>query len=563
MTIETDSSRRIALDAVALAVVALMSLAPYRTSLGFYSDDYAVLASFANAADQSISGLISAMMSSMANIRPVQVLIFALLYDQFGLSPLGYQVVSWLVYLTLSPVLYLVMLGLRQPRIVAFTVAVVFACLPQCSTNRFWFSALQIPLSTAFYFGGLFCDVRGTSSDVRHWFVWQMLGVIALLSSTLAYELTLPFFLLNPFIIELSQRSTAATRSPALTGRLVSLFVRNMVAITAVAAFKLIGNRRDHTYEDPLAAVIRHLQEALVFHRGESAFGFNLWQFIDKDLVQFGVGLPYTALKALFLYPHVQDILWATAAGAAAAAFIYPVAKSAPPLSPIRWLTITATGLALALAGYAIFILRENVMFTLAGLGNRTSMMSVPGISIALVAAIGLISTALPEQKRPTFFAAWLAILIASGTLVNAVIESFFVEATRRQHQTLNRISELLPSGVSGGTLLIDGLCPYYGPAVVFEAPWDMTGALRITLSDSKLLADVVSSSFFIKADGIHTAIYGDESIYFYGQTLMAARLGDGSIAELRDRQTAEMFFGQHSRTACAPAHEGVGVRIF
>lgn len=121
-------------DCIALVIVALLSLAPYRASLGFYSDDYATLASFALADDRSIYGLFSLMTEPYANVRPVQV-VSVLLYRQFGLAPLGYQVVIWIIYAMLAPALYLVLWALRQPRLVALTVALLFVCLPQSSTN--------------------------------------------------------------------------------------------------------------------------------------------------------------------------------------------------------------------------------------------------------------------------------------------------------------------------------------------------------------------------------------------------------------------------------------------
>jgi hypothetical protein len=67
----------------------------------------------------------------------------------------------------------------------------------------------------------------------------------------------------------------------------------------------------------------------------------------------------------------------------------------------------------------------------------------------------------------------------------------------------LNRIATLLPSGSNGSTLLIGGFCPYIGPAIVFEAFWDITGALRIRFNDPKLSADVVSSTFKLETDGV------------------------------------------------------------
>jgi hypothetical protein len=542
-----------------VAIVALLSLAPYRASLGFYSDDHWTLASFVMAGDPTVSGLISLMMDSEANIRPVQVVSTVLLYRQFGLSPFGYQMIIWLVYAMLAPALYLVLWGLRQPRLVVLSAALLLGCLPQCSINRFWLSALQIPLSALFYFVGLYCDIRTTAQGERHRAVWTTVGTIALLLSTLAYELTLPLFLLNPFIAGL-QHARGAFPFPRVTVPVGALLARNTLLVVVVATFKLVNNRRDYPL---LKIVVNNVRETFVLHRDEGDFGFNLWQFLEKDFVQYGVGLVYTAIKAFVRYPHLQDVTFAAVVGATVAMIVLPAARLSTPLGRGGWLAKIGIGFVLALAGYAIFLVTTNVQFTLAGIGNRVSMMTVPGIAIALTGITGLISTNLSDRSRPAFFATVLATLCASGTLVNAVIASYFVDSTRRQEEILNRVTTLLPWGTNGGTLLISGFCPYVGPAVVFEGPYDITGALRMRFNDPKLRADIVTPAIKLGTDGVHTTFfYGFEQVYRYGTTLSALDLHDGTIAELTDQIAAEKFFGAR-QTSCPPGQPGVGVRIF
>jgi hypothetical protein len=119
----------------------------------------------------------------------------------------------------------------------------------------------------------------------------------------------------------------------------------------------------------------------------------------------------------------------------------------------------------------------------------------------------------------------------------------------------------LLPSGIGSGTLLIDGACPYDGPGIVFEAPWDITGALRVRFNDPKLRANIATPNLEVKGDGIHTSIYGEETLLSYGPGLRALDLDTGSIAILADQTAAEEFF--HSRPRrCPPAEPGVGVPI-
>jgi hypothetical protein len=117
--------------------------------------------------------------------------------------------------------------------------------------------------------------------------------------------------------------------------------------------------------------------------------------------VQYGVGLPYTAVKGFARHPHIHDVVSATAVTAAAAVLVLSAARIATPLSRVRWLAQIAAGFVLAFAGYAL--INENVQFTLAGIGNRISMMTMPGIAIALIGITGLIGTSLPDRRRPAF----------------------------------------------------------------------------------------------------------------------------------------------------------------
>ena len=76
-----------------------------------------------------------------------------------------------------------------------------------------------------------------------------------------------------------------------------------------------------------------------------------------KGFVQYGVGLPYTAVKALVLYPHIKDVVFA-AWSVSAAMLVLSATLITTPLCRARWLAMIAAGFALALAGYDIFFIR-------------------------------------------------------------------------------------------------------------------------------------------------------------------------------------------------------------
>src|SRR5688572_28292594 len=78
-------------DSIGLALAVLVSIAPYISGLGFYSDDWAFIGAYATASTQSVSGYFAASHSPHHAMRPVQLLLSAVLYEVFDLAPYGYH----------------------------------------------------------------------------------------------------------------------------------------------------------------------------------------------------------------------------------------------------------------------------------------------------------------------------------------------------------------------------------------------------------------------------------------------------------------------------------------
>src|SRR4029453_16256485 len=87
-------------------------------------------------------------------------------------------------------------------------------------------------------------------------------------------------------------------------------------------------------------------------------------------------------------------------------------------------------------------------------------------------------------------------------------LATFWIAAWQRQRQVVGNIRQALPELAPGTTLILDGVCPYLGPAIVFESSWDLAGALRVVYGDRTLHADVTTGRFSIHDDGLRTRIY-------------------------------------------------------
>ena len=80
-------------DCLFLLLVATLSVAPYVTRLGFYGDDWAILAALVNADDSSFRAMWDVQYEQNVNLqrRPTQILYDAVLFRASALNPLGYH----------------------------------------------------------------------------------------------------------------------------------------------------------------------------------------------------------------------------------------------------------------------------------------------------------------------------------------------------------------------------------------------------------------------------------------------------------------------------------------
>src|ERR1051325_6200602 len=191
----SSGSRR---DAAVAALVAALSFAVHLTTLGFYSDDWDLLGSFALTRDQSLLGFYRAMYAQpQVQMRPGQVLYLSLLYRLFGDSPLGYHVVNAAMLIGAAVLLLLVLERLGVPRALAVATAVLYSVLPHYSTARVWYSAFHAPLSMAAFISSLYAALRSLESRRGPW-AWRLASLAGLVVTTISYEVALPLFFVWP-----------------------------------------------------------------------------------------------------------------------------------------------------------------------------------------------------------------------------------------------------------------------------------------------------------------------------------------------------------------------------
>ena len=441
-------------------------------------------------------------------------------------------------------------------------VAFVYGLIPSYSTDRFWFLAFAITLSMTACLASVLADLRGAAARSRAGYAWKGLGGVAAIVSGLAYEVTLGLLVLTPLLMIIRSWQVFGRPDRRRVQYLVTLIAVHLIVLSAIAAFKLQTTVRLGATPGGLPAQVISIARDAV-RPVDPGYGLNVFSAARVHFGIYGVWLPRTTMTAGGLAP--RWLLWSSAGLAAAALlFLYVVVRSSPWPSRQTWTLTIVAGLIVFAAGYAIFLTNYNVQFTAAGIANRSAIAAALGAAMCLTAAAGLFASIFGTHARGVLFAALIATMGGSGFLIVNVIARFWHEAYEREQHVLAAIQRRFPTLPPHSTLLLDGVCPYAGPAVVFESNWDLKGALHTYYRDPTLKADVVTPRLSVTDAGIVTIIYGQPTTYQYDPGLFVYHAGTGEVRPLPDVASARAYFAPvPSSAACPEAVEGVGVRLF
>jgi hypothetical protein len=526
------------IDSLLLVFVVAATFSPYIAGLGFYSDDWAFLSVLSNSDDQSILGLVHQQFASNDAIRiqarPTQIAYQAVLYRTFGLEPLGYHLFNAAVFAAIAILGYQVLRELRLPRVVALSFPVLFVTLPNYSTDRFWFAAFHYGVSLAFFLLSLLAGLRATRAAGRAKAGWIFISVLAVVISALGNETILPLF---PFSLLLIQIHTRLRFGEGLSTRLgplgaLALVCGHVLVLASVLVYKLN------------TAEFFGTRESVLLHLRRLAFGSSI-----TNAGSYGVGLPYAAWWGS---KHVQP--WVLGVGillgVVVFAYLLRVADARGEPVSVRsarrpWKLLCLAGIVVFVLGYSVFLTTSRVIFTSTGIGNRVAMMPSVGVAAILVGAVGLVSTMLrtPSGRRACF-AGLVAVLCFLGFVTTSALGSYWQRAWIEEQAVLTDIDRQLPTLEPHTSLVVHGVCPYRGPAIVFESNWDLAGALQTKHHDLSLTADL-TGRMTIKEQGLSFSLYGGWSwLRPYGEDLLLYDRDRDVTLRLLNARTALRYFG-------------------
>jgi hypothetical protein len=225
-------------------------------------------------------------------------------------------------------------------------------------------------------------------------------------------------------------------------------------------------------------------------------------------------------------------------------------------------------GVFIFLIGYSIFLTNSNVHFSTAGIANRTSIAASIGISFSIVAAICLGGSFLAGRRslQHAIFCLLLSLVCFSGLLINGVIGKFWKSAYEKQRSILAALGQQMTELPEGSVVLLDRVCPYDGPALVFESYWDFAGALQLMYRQPHIKADIIKPDTEVNDRGFTTMVYDIPSFYPYSANLMIFNYETKSIHRIPSSAAAANYFQSFNpqlNSHCPEGHEGHGVRIF
>lgn len=541
-------------DSSVLVLLVCLSAIPYVTSLGFYCDDWDFLGKYTVSPHQTFVGYCLKLLDTPTRmlIRPAQVFYFAGLYSLFDLNPLGYHVVNTLM-LALTAVAFLfVLTELELPRQLAFGIPLVYSLLPNYSTDRFWYAASPTTLSMATYSVGFYLALLALRKRNGSFYVCTLLSILTLAVGLLAYDLVLPLVGLTIVTVWL--------RGQKLGTSFIKLLLLNSAMISmllAVTGFKFIVAHRLLHQGSNISQMkwrVIHILDPNMPGRME----LNFLRALQVNYVELGFYLP-RAVYRLMSHSSLRFELCISAVIAATA--FWHVNRIAAVSGAKIYFRTFAVSFAVFLLGYAIFLITSGIQLTPTGMGNRVNIAATAGVAMTMVSVIGVITSPVrSERYRRLAFSFLISLLCFCGCFVTNGIASYWVIASKQQHAVLDAIRSQIMHLEPGTTVLLDGVCPYIGPAPVFESSLDFTGALTVFSPRGSLKGDVLKNHTNFSAAGVRTRWYWPNT-YAYGEKLLVYDYANNELYPLLSSSARRP--SPLEGCVCRDELQGLGVKIF
>jgi len=443
---------------------------PKIVSLGFYLDDW-ILLSYMRFAPAGFFARVAAMIATGPSylFRPLDAPLIAGLYGLFGLHPTAWQFGLLVANALMAFVAGRIMLRFGVSERMALLGSIFCLAWPNKDATMLWPLTITNSLSLLAMLTAYLAHLEYVEGGRK-----RFLGasVALTLVSLGLYDQCFFFFLLWPLTPRLFQNGVAPR---AKRGALA--------AAAASAAFLLYK----FVFVPRVLGI--HYNKTFVFSPAHF-----LWVYLAGAESSVGPRLLAFSARSLLTAFRVSPLI-------AAAAVLYPWIILKLPESETKArrdaaLALIALGALIFLLGY-LPIAVSDYSPTPLNEGNRVNEVPVMGL---ILAAFGLAARALKTRKIERSACAFASVLLA----VHVGLSCYWVESYRRQNVVRDQVLANLSRWPANKRLLL--LLPeryVAGKVAVFEANYDITGAVRIWTDDQTREADTISPRLPFTPDGL------------------------------------------------------------
>lgn len=550
-------------DILFLLIVISLSRILFVFQIGFYSDDWSFL-----------ELLYFDNMNIWENYRPGYLLSWKLLYSFFGLSPEGYHLINTLIFYSNAILLYLILKKLKLPRLFVLSIPLLFIIIPHYSTFHFWASVIPNHFCLVMCLGSLLLDLKALESPFPKFLIWKLLSIISIVVSVFTYELFLPFFYFNLVIVFYYFRKlkTDAIDKNDISGKkLVWFLITNFVFLKIALSYKLFFTITSVRMMGSEMSFTEHIYylflNAIRLDYSKYDYGFNIFQSLKTAFVEYGIQLPEKLITIYNYYPDSHILIVSLILALIIFIYIYKAVRNYDIriFSLKTFSMMLLIGLVLFFVGYSIFFTNYSIAFTTTGIANRVSIGASLGIAVILIALItGICLFIKNKNLRSIFFSLAFTGLCVSGFIINTTISYFWIKADQAENEILTEIKNQFPTLPDSTRFMLDGVCPYIGPAIVFESNWDLAGAMRIAYAKKDLKADIITPGLVITEEGLVTSLY--EEKYFYPYDILIYNYSEKKSFLISDMDNVIKYFkavDSNYNGGCSYGHEAHGVEIF
>ncbi|MCH7629927.1 MAG: hypothetical protein IH997_14645 [Proteobacteria bacterium] len=546
----------VAAQRLGLALVLMLGALPYLGGLGLYLDDWTFAGQEAATSANDFASFYSGL-ASTANVavRPLQIVLYwfySLATPHDGV--LFAHVFNHLLLLGAALAFHHGLRGIPATTPIAFPFALMIVSTPWFSTARMWLANHMATLSLLGFALALCATVRAwRHRDQPQRRVADMaLLALACSVSLFSYELAGPVL---PGLALFVWRAGGSSWHDMRRDRsfLATQATLGLALATAILFKIAVG----HELVAPLAA-------GALFHHGALmavTASINL-------LWDMGVALPWTALRAALGPFGGPTVVLAGFSTAVALLLIGPARIAATPPSRMQETALRAaigpgfllaSGLLAFALGYAAFLPRMVYGPEPFGLDNRSNIGAAPGAVLILLSGMVWL-----DRRRNGLLGVLTALFCTCGVIVVASIGTSFVRAAEKADDIFADIVAAMPAPRPGTALLLEGECPYLGPAPLYPSAYGLSDRLRLQYRMPSLLADAVTPGTQVTAQGVTVREFGADTLYPYGQLLIYDRPANRLIP-LASRQAATAWFADHPVKRSTPCayREGGGTSLF